>query len=208
MKPLEWRLEEAGYYVSNVTYASLLYPIEELAESALNRGLSRCREAEASAISIVTHSLGGILVRQYLRENRVRALKRVVMLGPPNQGSQVADFFAGLEPLAFFTPEAVAQLTTEDESLPRKLGPVDFELGVIAGTSGRGVLVFSESGLASDGIVSVAETRVEGMTDFLTLPTSHTFIIWNSEVMRQVLHFLEHGRFDRSAVADPAGEPG
>lgn len=208
MKPLEWRLEKAGYHVINITYASLFYPIEELAERALSRGINRCREANATAISIVTHSLGGILARHYLREHRVELLKRVVMLGPPNQGSQIADYLTGVEWLDVVIPEAAEQLTTDDDSLPRQLGPVDFELGIIAGTSGRGAFIFAEPGLISDGTVSVAETRVTGMTDFLALPTSHTFMIWNREVMRQTLYFLAHGRFDIPATPGTAGTAG
>jgi hypothetical protein len=128
------------------------------------------------------------------------------MLGPPNQGSEVADWVESIEPLALFTPQAVAELSTGADSVPLKLGPVDFELGVIAGTVNRRVLLPGVPDEPSDGMVTVAETRVEGMKDFLEMPTTHSFIMWNSEVIYQVQHFLQHGAFDHSALERSADD--
>jgi pimeloyl-ACP methyl ester carboxylesterase len=205
MMPLEWFLEEAGYGVVNVSYPSLSHSIEELAEIAVSEGVQQCRERGHDTINFVTHSLGGILVRQYLSRHELAGLGRVVMLGPPNQGSQMADYFLENPLTDFYQPEVLAQLGTGDASVPRRLGAVDFELGVIAGALNlRGVLPGSPDGI-SDGTVTVAETLVPGMTDFVLMQVTHTFMIWSRPVMEQALAFLRHGRFDRPPLDAEAG---
>ena len=196
MKALEWKLSDDGYTVVNVTYPSILQSIEDLAPAAVNRGLAQCRESGAGPVNFVTHSLGGILVRQYLSNHELLELRRVVMLGPPNQGSEVADWVDSNELLDVLAPQAVAQLSKGEESVPLKLGPVDFELGVIAGTVNRRAALPGIPLLPSDGTVTVAETQVEGMADFVMIPTSHSFMMWNSAVIYQVQYFLRHGAFD------------
>jgi triacylglycerol lipase len=196
MKPVQWRLEEAGYTTVNITYPSLTYPIEELAEMAVHDGVSECRALGLQRINFVTHSLGGILVRQYLSVRGIEGLHRVVMLGPPNQGSQAADYFGELAFLSPLGPEAIAQLGTGEESLPRQLGPVNFELGIIAGASSQDTLLPGFPDEMSDGTVALTETVVHGMSDFLQLSVSHTFMMWDSDVLDQVVYFLQSGSFD------------
>jgi triacylglycerol lipase len=207
MMAVEWELGDAGYTVANVTYPSLLYPIEELAEMAVEAGIDECHEQGLTRIHFVTHSLGGILVRQYLDTHDIEGLGRVVMMGPPNQGSQLADYVHSLPLLRPLEPEAIAQLTTGEESVPRQLGPVEFELGVIAGNVNRRPPLPGIPDEASDGTVAVAETMVPGMVDFVELPASHTFMMWNPDVLAQVLFFLENGRFDHPDQAASDGAP-
>jgi len=204
MKPLEWGLAEAGFAVVNASYPSLSFPIEELATIAVEEGVGECRALGSDQIHFVTHSLGGILVREYLAHRDIKGLGRVVMLGPPNQGSQAADYVHSLDILRPFTPVAVAQLGTGVQSVPRQLGPVNFELGVIAGTAGELSVMPGAPEEASDGTVAVAETIVPGMLDFLEMPVSHTFMMWNQSVLQQVIHFLKYGVFDRGAPPAPA----
>lgn len=204
MKGLQWELEEAGYTVANVTYPSLSYPIEELALMAVEEGLEECWAQGLQHIHFVTHSLGGILLRQYLTGRDIPGLHRVVMLGPPNQGSQAADYVYSLEILQPFMPMAVEQLGTGEQSVPLRLGPVSFELGIIAGTVNRREGLPGVPQGASDGTVAAAETVVPGMLDYLELPVTHSFMMWNDTVLRQVLHFLRYGTF-RRAVQSAAG---
>lgn len=200
MKWLQWELEEAGFTTANPTYPSLRYPIEELAIRAVEQGVSECQLQYPPRIHFVTHSLGGILVRQYTSERDISGLHRVVMLGPPNQGSQMADYVYSLDFLHPVTPEAVPQLGTGDSSVPLRLGPVSFELGVIAGTSDNGGLVPGEPNELSDGTVAVAETVVSGMTDFLQMPVGHTFMMLSPAVRDQVVYFLKYGAFDHKRL--------
>lgn len=200
MKWLQWALDDAGFSTSNPTYPSLRYPIEELAVRAVEQGLYECGLHQPQRIHFVTHSLGGILIRQYTAHHDIPGLHRVVMLGPPNQGSQVADYVYSLDLLQPLSPDAVEQLGTGENSVPLRLGPVSFELGVIAGTASSGGVIPGTPIEASDGTVAVAETKVPGMRDFLELPVGHTFMMWSPAVRDQVVYFLRRGQFDRSVV--------
>lgn len=201
MKPVAWHLEDFDYAIVNVRYPSLRYSIEELAVIAIEKGLRGCADQNATAINVVSHSLGGILVRQYLSHTDIKGLKRVVMLAPPNQGSQVADYLQSWSVVRLLEPQAVLQLGTGVESIPLGLGPVSFELGVIAGTTNRRGFLPGTPEEVSDGTVTVTETVVQGMLDYLELPASHTFIMWNKEVLNQTAFFLQHGRFDEPESA-------
>jgi triacylglycerol lipase len=195
MKSLEWELVDQGYRVVNFSYPSTTHPIEELAVIAVEQGLQGCREHGSAKISFVTHSLGGILIRQYLAGHEIPELHRVVMIAPPNQGSQLADYVTSFSVTNRIQPPAVRQLGTDVKSIPRQLGPVDFELGVIAGTTNMRPFTPGAPNEKSDGTVAVWETKVDGMQDFVELPATHTFITWNTEVLEQVVSFLRNGRF-------------
>ena len=202
MKSIERRLEKQGYVVANVTYRSLADPIETLAIDAVEEGLDRCRAEGFTRIHFVTHSMGGILVRQYLSQKEIQGLERVVMLAPPNQGSQFADY-VGASPLRkVYEPEVLTQLGTGERSVPRRLGPPEFELGVIAGTRNLRKLLPGTPTEPSDGVLTIEETKASGMTDFLDIPATHTSIVWNEEAQRQAVHFLQNGKFDRTPEKD------
>jgi len=197
MKAVEWALEKRGYRVVNSSYPSLLHPIEDLATDAVDEGLAVCRDLGATQIDFVTHSMGGILVRQYLSERMVPELRRVVMLAPPNQGSELADYYGAVDIIEPLLPEAIKQLGTGEESVPLGLGPVDFELGVIAGDKDWLGFPPGAPDEPGDGVVSLEETEVIGMQDSLTVPATHTFIMWKRDVLSQIIYFLENGTFLR-----------
>ena len=199
MKAVQWKLEEEGFEVVSQTYPSLTHSIEELAIMAVESGVRACRARGLEHIHFVTHSLGGILIRQYMVAGGIEGLQRVVMLGPPNQGSQLADFVSAQKILHPFTAQAIVQLGTGEQSIPRHLGPASFKLGIIAGTANRRGALPGFPQEASDGTVAVAETVVPGMLDFLEMPVSHSFMMWDNAVLRQTVYFLNHGSFDRGA---------
>lgn len=208
MKPLEWYLEEAGYATVNESYASISRPIEALAEEAVGGGLRQCRSMGYQRIHFVAHSMGGVLVRQYASIHTLPHQTRVVMLGPPNQGSQVADYWSGFDLFGLMELQVLDELGTGDGSLARRLGPVDFQLGVIAGNLRKTTLLPGFPDQPSDGTVSVAETTVPGMLDFLEMPVLHTFMIWNTSVMSQTVSFLRSGAFQRAESSPAVGDSG
>lgn len=188
-------LKGNGYSVANIGYPSRQHPIESLAPEAIDRGLSVCRKHAPAKIHFVTHSLGGILVRYYLSRADIPELGRVVMLAPPNQGSEVADKFSGVPGYTTINGPAGHQLGTESGSVPNMLGPVTYPVGVIAGTKSINFILSTAFNEPNDGKVSVTRARVEGMADFIELPTSHPFIMRNPEAIRQTLKFLKNGGF-------------
>ncbi len=194
MSKLEERLKEK-YTVINVDYPSREKKIEELTEIAVGEGLDFCRENKAQSIHFVTHSLGGILVRYYLASNSIPELGRVVMLAPPNQGSKVVDEFSVFPGYEMINGPAGYQLGTDENSIPRQLGPADFVVGIIAGNRTINLILSTAFDEPNDGKVAVEETKLEGMTDFLVVPHSHPFIMDSNEVIQQVIHFLRHGVF-------------
>jgi triacylglycerol lipase len=192
-------LADRGYADSNVHYNSRGHTIEELADIAINQGLEECRALDAHRIHFVTHSLGGILVRYYLQHNEVAELGRVVMLAPPNHGSQIIDVFRDFPGFEFFSGEPATQLGTRGpESVPAKLPPVNFELGIIAGTRSFSPIFSLALPDRDDGKVTVESTKVDGMQDFIEMPFNHTFMMRSNAVIEQVIHFLQRGRFEHS----------
>jgi triacylglycerol esterase/lipase EstA (alpha/beta hydrolase family) len=195
MRPFEQPLAEAGYRVHNIDYPSRQQSPEELVASVA-QDLERCC-ADAQRLHFVTHSMGGILLRAYLAEHPRPGLGRVVMLAPPNGGSEYVDVAGNWKLFAHLLGPTAQQLGTNPESLPNRLPPPAFELGVIAGTASInpfGAMVFEGE---NDGTVSVRSTQLSGMRDFLELDVSHTFIVRNDEVARQTIAFLRTGAFQR-----------
>lgn len=195
MNELEQRLTNEGYYVANVDYPSRKKEIIKLSEIAINEGLSRCHEHASNPVNFVTHSLGGILVRQYYKNHPPEGVKRVIMLGPPNNGSEIVDTLKNLPGYDLLNGPAGQQLGTGDDDLPKHLGAVNFELGVIAGTRSINLILSTFLPNPDDGKVSVESTKVDGMCGFVTLPVSHPFLMQNDQVISEVINFLAYGKF-------------
>jgi hypothetical protein len=195
MRPMAEALQEAGFSTTNVDYPSQSGTIEEIAPIAVGLGLHDCRETGATRIHFVTHSLGGILLRYQNKQDPIPDLGRVVMLAPPNQGSEIIDKTRDWPGFEMFSGDAGAQLGTDAAGMPAHLGPVDFELGIIAGTGTINVFGSAMLPDPDDGKVSVASTKVDGMNDFLLVGNSHRYITRSDVVIRNTESFLRNGWF-------------
>jgi pimeloyl-ACP methyl ester carboxylesterase len=196
MQRMERSLEGNGYYVANVDYPSRDHEIEVLAPLAIEDGLDQCGEnSGTSTVHFVTHSLGGILVRVYLADNAIAKLGRVVMLAPPNQGSKAVDEMERIPGFDWLNGPAGYQLGKGPESVPLRLGAPDFDFAVIAGDRTIDPITSALLDDPDDGKVSVSDTRLEGMRDFVVVPVSHALIMQDREVIRLVMNYLARGSF-------------
>jgi len=195
MKRIEWALHREGYRVLNIGYPSREHDIATLAKLAIGPVLASHPADEP--LFFVTHSLGGILLRQYFQDNpEAPRPRKVVMLGPPNQGSEIVDRLRNWKPYARVNGPAGLQLGTESESKPNQLlGLSGCEIGVIAGSISLNPLFSRWVRGPSDGKVSVESTRLVGMSDHIVLRTSHTWMMWRGCVIDQIRFFLHNGRF-------------
>ena len=196
LNTMEQALQDEGYQTANIDYPSRDFEIAELADIAVEEGLAACRAGDdVEKIHFVTHSLGGILVRQYLSTDSIDRLGRVVMLGPPNQGSVAADDLDGVPGFDWINGPAGRQLGKGENSVPLSLGPANFELGIIAGNRTIDPITSAILDNPDDGRVSVADTQLEGMDDFVVVEHSHAFMMQMQRPIELTILFLKTGRF-------------
>lgn len=196
MLPLAADLRRDDYAVSNLDYPTRPHDVAGLVRRYVAPAIARC--PETAPIHVVTHSLGGILIRAYLQDHRLPANSRLVMLAPPNQGSEVADHVRSWRLYRSWMGRVGQQLGTGSDAIARQLQRVDEEIGIIAAS--RSLQPWFSRLLPGDddGAVSVASTRLPEMRDFIVVDTSHSLIMFNPHVRSQVRYFLAHGHFKRS----------
>lgn len=196
-----WRLapllEQHGYQVVRARYRSRQLTISQ-AVSALSRAVEQC--PAQLPVSMVGHSLGGILIRQYLKQPDHRPLHRVVMLGAPNRGSHLAVAtnrkYWHEQWLARLMGPVVAELQTTPDSVVNQLPPIEVPTGVIAGYLTPAPWLNKRfEHLPNDGLVAVEYTKLAGMRDFVLAKTTHMSLPFDANVQRQVLWFLKMGHF-------------
>lgn len=195
MTPVGIFLRRHGFRVSNLGYPSRKYSVESLAAQQIGPRLEELLTDRP--LHFVTHSMGGILLRRFLQGRDLPPGSRIVMLAPPNRGSELVDRLQRLALFRWRNGPAGAELGTGPGALPNRLGPIRAEVGVIAGNRCLNPVFGRIISGPSDGKVSVARAKLQEMTDFLVLPVSHTFAMLDRRVLGQILHFLRHGRFDR-----------
>jgi len=170
---------------------------------AIEKGLKLCQEQGAQKNHLVSHSMGGILFRQYVSDNGAEQFARTVMLAPPNKGSEAVDALRDVPGFDFLNGPAGLQMGTDNTSLPLKLGPATSDVAVIAGTFSINLMLSTFLPDPDDGKVSVESSRLDGMCAHLQVHVSHPFIMEDEEVMSETINYLKTGRF----ISDKAEYP-
>ena len=189
-------LKKSGYIVHNVSYPSRHKGFEQLVEDHIAPVMLRIPAGHK--VDFVGHSMGGILIRFYAKIYGSTRIGRAVMIGTPNHGSEVADYLRRWPAFGWFFGAAGLGLGTRHGDAHAALPPVDFECGVIAGSSNWLHFPLSYmTGLPepNDGLVTVDSTRIEGMSDHAVLNVDHSMMVWTPEVWRHAVAFLETGKF-------------
>lgn len=193
--PLARELDRSGFRAEALGYPALRRSVAQLSESHLRPLVERLAGTPARPVHFVTHSLGGIVLRKYLQLHSLAPGSRAVMLAPPNQGSELADFFGRYRAFRWATGPAGTELGTGAEDGPRRLPPVDIEVGIVAGRRSATSIADRLMPGDHDGKVSVRSTTLPEMRDFLVVDAGHTFIMYHGRVRKAVLRFLRNGSF-------------
>lgn len=195
MSRLSREARRRGRQVHNLGYPSRREPIRAHAER-IGKQLAAIA-AEQGPLDVVTHSMGGIVLRAAVADGWIapQQLHRVVMLAPPNGGSELADALSRTWWFAMIMGPAAVELRTAADCVPAQLPPAEFPLGVIIGRRSWNPFFGRAFSGPNDGKVSVARAVLAGMHDLRIVDRGHTFVMDAPEVVAEVFHFLEHGRF-------------
>jgi len=189
-------LKFCGYRVKSIGYPSHRSSIADAVQNHINPALARLEIEEGAKVHFVTHSLGGIVFRAWAAQrDPAFPLGRAVLLAPPNQGSQIIDELRQWGWVRWFLGPVSAELGTDANSTPNKLGPLPPETGVIMGNKDTLPIFRRLLGEESDGVVTIASSHGEGEADYVLLPTNHATIILQPAVFRAVNRFLKTGSF-------------
>lgn len=201
MNKMEKALQNNGFTTCNINYPSTTHRIEVLAKEyilpEIKNAMEDLQKNIQAPLHFVTHSMGGIIVRYLTANGFIPHMGRVVMLSPPNKGSELVDKLGKLWFFKFINGPAGQELGTDSSSLPLQLGTVNFELGIITGNRSINLILSSMIEGKDDGKVSIERAKVQGMADFIILPATHPFIMKNRTAIAQTIFFLNHGRFQK-----------
>jgi triacylglycerol esterase/lipase EstA (alpha/beta hydrolase family) len=194
-RKMQTALEGAGFATLNLDYASRRKALEALAED-IHPSIQRFADGMDGSVHFVGHSMGGLLARVYIARYRPKRLGRVVMLGTPNSGSEIADRLKDFGAYrAFFGPAGQQLGTQRDTAIAALFPPVDYAVGIIAGD--RSIYPITSAFLPKphDGRVSVANTKLDGMADHVVVAASHPWLVRNAVAIEQTIAFLKDGKF-------------
>jgi triacylglycerol lipase len=196
MSKIEFELKKSGYIVKNIGYPSRKHTIETLVEKYVRPVVKEC--SGAKSIHFVTHSLGGILMRYYLDKYPLQNLGKVVMLSPPNGGSEIVDKLGAFFLYKWWLGPAFQQLSTKPNSIPNKLQVPNFNLGIITGSKSTNPFFSYLIPGEDDGKVSIESAFIKGVP-FKKIHVTHTWIMKNNSVIKEIVYFLKFNSFSDSS---------
>lgn len=197
MKRIENALRQQGFATLNIDYPSRHHDIPKLVENFILPKIRDHISSKETPLHFVTHSMGGILVRYLLQHHPIAHLGRIVMLAPPNKGSEWVDLLKNLSLFRYIYGPAGQQLSTNHTSIPNILPALEAEIGVITGNRNLNPLANWVFKGPHDSRVSVTSAQLTGMKEFLVVPCHHSFIMYNQQVIKHIVQFLVFGSFHR-----------
>ncbi len=188
-------LDQKGFDVLNIDYPSREHDIETLTGRFIGPAiLNHCRDINRK-VHFVTHSMGGIILRYHLQSTTMDNLGRIVMLSPPNRGSEVVDFLKNQSLIIKVMGPAFTQLGTDPRGFITTLTDMDAEVGVITGNRSINWINSIIIPGPDDGKVAVDRARLPSMQDFLVVKRTHPFIMNAKEVIEAIIQFINTGKF-------------
>ncbi len=192
MKKIAQSLKADGYSIVNIAYPSTRQPISDLIKYYI---APKIQNLNYSTIHFVSHSLGGILLRQIFQTKMSVPIGRIVMLSPPNHGSEIVDAYRDRWWFKLLNGPAGQVLGTDNGSLPNQLKPLSHQVGIITGNKSYEPWFSRLIAGDNDGKVSVESAKLTEMTDFLVVNAGHTFIMNKPQVIKQIRYYLIHAMF-------------
>jgi len=197
MRSIAGDLEEHGYKTVSVDYPSTQKEIPDLVQHHLLKSVDECVQTGAEKVHLVSHSMGGILIRQFLQDNTLPDGSKVVMLSPPNQGSELSEKFGDSWWYQWAVGPAGASLSTKQNGIISKLKEIDEPVGIIAAYRDWSLWPDAWLPQPNDGTVSVASMKLAEMDDFIMVNSGHALMRYSDEVQNQIRQFLSVGEFAR-----------
>ena len=197
MRSIASNLEDYGYQTISVDYPSTQDEIPELVQGYLLKSYHECKETGANKIHLVSHSMGGILIRQFLQHYSLPVGSKVVMLSPPNQGSELSEKFGDSWWYQWFVGPAGVSLSTKESGIILGLKEVKEPIGIIAAYRDWSLWPAAWLPEPNDGTVSVKSMKLDEMDDFILINSGHAMMRFNDEVQSQIRQFLALGQFAR-----------
>ena len=187
MVVLRQRLRGCGYRTVSFAYSSRKNTLDQITASLVD---TVRRKVETPRYHLVAHSLGNVIIRNGFQNAYPKGLARVVMLAPPNQPAQLARVLRDKKLYRLLTGDSGQRLA--DDEFYRTLPVPDVEFGVVAGSKSLTGLLRGE---ANDGVVTVESTKLDGMSDWVLVHHTHTFMMNSRDTFELVRNFLRVGRF-------------
>ncbi len=196
MSAIDSRLKQASYKTVNMNYASHRYSISDLADQTIPEAIRQCEaSSELDRIHVITHSMGGLVIRDFLARNTAVKFDKVIMLGPPNQGSELIDFYARFPGFLKVAGPAAVQLSTsyqaERSYVVNDSEQKSYELIVIAGNKSINPILSWIIPGEDDGKVAVDRTYIDGVDHHIILPANHAMMMYNKIALDTMIKLLD-----------------
>ena len=198
MRSIANDLHDFEYQTVTISYPSTSMSIPEIAENYLPPAIEECKQQGAEQIHFVSHSMGGIIVRQYLQTHHLPLGSKVVMLSPPNQGSELSEKFGDSSWYQQIVGPSGVSLSKKEGGIISTLKAIKEPVGIIAAYRDWSLWPSTWLPKPNDGTVSVESMKLAEMDDFVLINSGHAMMRFDDHTHQQIRYFLSKGEFYHS----------